>query len=400
MRFELATAGRVIFGAGTIREVAPAAREFGRRALLVTGRAAERASSLAAALAASGVEPFYFRAEAEPSVELIRAGVEQARGQQCDLVIGFGGGSAIDTAKAIAALLANGGEILDYLELIGGGKPLNVASAPFIAVPTTAGTGAEVTRNAVLVAPKHRAKVSLRSPRMLARLAVVDPDLTVGLPARQTAESGLDALAQLIEPFVSAKANPLTDGFCLQGLPLAARALGRAFRNGRDKEARQDMALAALLGGLALANAGLGVVHGLAGPIGGIVHAPHGALVAALLSYGMAANVRALRLRAPRHEALRRYTTIAQIFTGNTGASAEDGVDWVYKLCQELNVRPLAAHGVRTEDAVETVEITTRASSMKANPIGLTGDELRGVLERALGSAVQTGESSHRDRPG
>src|SRR5579875_706272 len=266
MRFELATAGRVIFGGGTVREVAPAARELGHRALLVTGRSAERASPLTADLNAAGVECFRFEIEKEPSVELVRRGAEHARSEHCDLVIGFGGGSAIDAAKAIAALVANGGEIFDYLEVIGGGKPLRLPSVPFIAVPTTAGTGAEVTRNAVLASPEHRLKVSLRSPRMLARLAVVDPDLTRGLPPRQTAETGLDALTQLIEPFVCAQANPITDGFCLQGLPLVARALRRAYRDGRDAEARQDMSLAALFGGLAVATSGLGVVHGLAGP--------------------------------------------------------------------------------------------------------------------------------------
>ncbi len=385
MRFELATAGRVIFGPGTVREVAPAAREFGRRALLVTGRSVVRAAPLASALSAAGVECFRFGIETEPTVESVRLGAELACREQCAMVIGFGGGSAIDAAKAIAALVANGGEILDYLEVIGGGKPLSVPSVPFIAVPTTAGTGAEVTRNAVLASPEHRVKASLRSPRMLARLAVVDPELTWDLPARQTAESGLDALAQLIEPYVCTRATPVTDGFCLQGLPLAARALRRAYQDGRDAEARHAMSLAALLGGLALANSGLGVVHGFAGPIGGMFYAPHGALVAALLPHGMEVNVRALRTRAPHGDVLRRYATVAQILTGNPVARPEEGVEWVRKLCRELNVQPLAAHGIRAEDAPEIAEKASRASSMKGNPIELTGDELLEVLNRALG---------------
>src|SRR5487761_1375883 len=387
MRFELATAGRVIFGAGAVREVAPAARGFGSRALLVTGRSAERASPLVVALNAAGVECIRLGVEIEPTVESVRLGAEQARREQCGLVIGLGGGSAIDAAKAIAALVANGGELLDYLEAIGGGKPLRFPSAPFIAIPTT-GTGAEVTRNAVLASPEHRLKVSLRSPLMLARLAMVDPELTWDLPARQTAESGLDALAQLIEPFVSVLANPVTDGFCLQGLPLAARALRRAYREGRDAEARQDMSLAALLGGLALANAGLGVVHGFAGPIGGMFPAAHGALVAALLPHGMAVNVRALKARAPRSDALRRYAKVAQILTGNFQAEPEDGVGCVRELCQELSVQPLAAHGVCAEDAAEIVKKASGANSMKGNPIALTSSELREVLDRALATTA------------
>ena len=219
---------------------------------------------------------------------LVRQGVELARREQCDLVIAFGGGSAIDAGKAIAALLANGGELTDYLEVIGKGQPLRHPSVPFIAVPTTAGTGSEVTRNAVLASAEHQVKVSMRSPLMLPRLAVVDPELTLELPPAVTASTGLDALTQLIEPYVSIRANPLTDGFCLEGLRRVSRSLRRAYHAGRDITAREDMSLASLLGGLALANAGLGVVHGFAAPVGGMFHAPHGAICAALLPHGMA----------------------------------------------------------------------------------------------------------------
>jgi alcohol dehydrogenase class IV len=310
--------------------------------------------------------------------------VELARREHCDLVIAFGGGSAIDAGKAIAALLTNGGELSDYLEVIGNGQPLQDPSVPFIAVPTTAGTGSEVTRNAVLASAEHRVKVSLRSPLMLPRLAVVDPELTLDLPPALTASTGLDALTQLIEPYVSSRANPLTDGFCLEGLRRVSRSLRRAYHDGRDLVAREFMSLASLLGGLALANAGLGVVHGFAAPVGGMFDAPHGAVCAALLPYGMAINIRACRARAPEGEALHRYETVARLLTGKPDALAEEGVDWVRQLCQELQIPPLSSYGIQERDVATLVEKASKASSTKGNPITLTLDELREVLSRAL----------------
>lgn len=384
MRFEFATATRILFGPGTEREVVPAAREMGRRALVVTGRSAERGAALATGLEAAGVACSRFAVAGEPTLEVVRQGVELARREQCDLVIGFGGGSAIDAAKAIAALLTNTADLMDYLEVIGKGKSLSVPSAPFIAVPTTAGTGAEVTRNAVLASPEHRVKVSLRSPQMLARLAVVDPELTFDLPPAITAYTGLDALTQVIEPYVSNRTNPLTDGFCGEGIRRVSRSLRRAYHHGHDAGARTDMSLASLLGGLALANAGLGVVHGFAAPLGGMYPAPHGAVCAALLPHAMEANIRALRARGPESESLRRYEEVARLLTGKPGAAAEDGVEWVREICQELSIPPLSSYGIREPDVPLLVEKASQASSMKANPIVLTQEELREVLTRAL----------------
>src|SRR5207247_3681173 len=285
MRFEFATATRIIFGAGALRGVGLVAKEFGDRALVVTGKGVDRARPLLALLEASGISSASFSISGEPIIDLVVRGARFARAEKCGLVIGFGGGSAIDAAKAIAALLTNEGDVFDYLEVIGGGKPLARGSAPFMAIPTTAGTGAEVTRNAVLASPGHRLKVSLRSPLLLAKVALVDPELTYDLPPELTATTGLDALTQLIEPYVSCRANPLTDAICVEGIRRAARSLRRAFDNGADKSARLDMAIAGLFGGLALANAGLGAVHGFAASIGGMFSAPHGAVCAALLAH-------------------------------------------------------------------------------------------------------------------
>ena len=290
MRFEFATATRIIFGPGTVAEVAPAARAMGSRALLVTGRSPRLA----------GLEGVPFPVTGEPTVDAVREGVRLLRAERCDLVISVGGGSAIDAGKAIAILTTNSGEPLDYLEVVGRGQAIQQASLPFIAVPTTAGSGTEVTRNAVLVSAEHKQKASLRSPLMLPRLAVVDPELTYELPPPLTAATGLDALTQLIEPFVSVRSNPMTDAFCVDGMRRAARSLSRAFTDGHDAEARLDMSLASLFGGLALANAGLGAVHGFAASIGGAFAAPHGAVCAALLPHVMEANLRAMRFRAPR----------------------------------------------------------------------------------------------------
>lgn len=357
---------------------------MGKRALLATGRSPERAATLMADLKAADVAYVPLAVDGEPTVSQVRHGVQLARAEQCDLVISMGGGSAIDAGKAIAALLANGGDPLDYIEVIGKDRSLRVPSVPFIAVPTTAGPGTEVTRNAVLASTEHKVKASLRSPLMLARLAVVDPELSVRLPPAVTAATGLDALTQVIEPYVSNRANPMTDVFCLEGMRRVARALVRACNDGGDAEARADMSFAALLGGLSLANAGLGAVHGFAAPVGGMFDAPHGAVCAALLAHVMEANIRALRARAPGGEALRRYETVAQILTGRPDARAEDGVEWVGRLCRTLGIPPLGAYGIGREGVPVLVENATNASSMKTNPIALTPDELLELLTRAL----------------
>jgi alcohol dehydrogenase class IV len=384
MRFEFATATRIIFGAGTLRDIGPLARESGRRALVVTGRNSRRAEPLLARLHESEVTAVTFPVSAEPDIETIRAGTALAKREQSELVIGFGGGSAIDAAKAIAAMLANDGELLDYLEIVGHGKALTRPSAPLIAIPTTAGTGAEVTRNAVLASPEHRVKVSLRSPLMLPRLALVDPELAYDLPPEITAYTGLDALTQLIEPYVCARANPMTDALCVEGLRRAARSLRRAFANGGDVSAREDLAVASLFGGMALANAGLGAVHGFAGPIGGMFSASHGALCAALLPHVMETNLRALRQREPVSEVLRRYDEVARLLTGTPQAKADDGVEWVRALAIDLRIPSLARYGLGPEHTTELVEKSAKASSMKANPIVLTAAELAATLEAAL----------------
>ncbi len=384
MQFEFATATRIIFGAGKLDETGPIARALGRRALIVTGRTPERAARLQEILKAAGIETCLFTVAGEPEIRTVEAGVAAAQENRCDLIISLGGGSAIDTGKAIAAMLRNDGSLLDYLEVIGQGKTLAKPSAPFIAIPTTAGTGSEVTRNAVLGSPEHRVKASLRSPHMLPRVAIVDPELSYDLPPAVTASTGLDALTQLIEPYVSSRANPMTDGLCVEGMRRAARSLRRAYERPGDKAAREDMCLASLFGGLALANAGLGAVHGFAGPIGGMFAAPHGAICAALLPHVMETNISALEQRQPGSEPSRRYGEVGRLLTGSATATANDGIAWVQALVSALNVPKLRTCGIGSPDIPVLVEKASHASSMKANPLVLTPSELTRTLEAAL----------------
>jgi alcohol dehydrogenase class IV len=383
-QFEFATATRIVFGAGMLREAGVIAKEFGKRALVVTGRDARRAERLVAGLKSAGVSAATFSVTGEPELATVEQGTAFAKKENCDFVIGFGGGSVIDAGKAITAMLTNDGALLDYLEIIGRGRALTKPSAPFVAIPTTAGTGSEVTRNAVLASPEHKVKVSLRNPLMLAKVALVDPELTYDLPPALTASTGLDALTQLIEPYVCLRANPMTDGLCVEGIRRVARSLREAVINGQNQSAREDMAVASLFGGLALANAGLGAVHGFAGPIGGSFPAPHGAVCAALLPHVMAANLRALCGREPQSLALRRYDRVASLLTGNPNATADAGVNWVRKLVSILAIPPLGTYGICNEHVAGLVKKSAQASSMKANPIVLTPGELADTLQQAL----------------
>lgn len=384
MHFEFATATRIVLGPGTLAEIEQLAPAFGRHAFVVTGRDPARAGRLLDLLARARVAVTTQPIAREPTTDDITRSVGVARDARCDFVIGFGGGSALDAAKAIAGLLTNGGDLLDYLEVIGRAQPLARPGAPCIAIPTTAGTGSEVTRNSVLASPAHRLKVSLRSPHLLPQLALIDPELTHDLPPAVTASTGLDALTQLIEPYVCIRANPLTDGLCAEGLRRAARSLRTAVETGRQPAAREDMAIASLFGGLALANAGLGAVHGFASPIGGMFSAPHGAICAALLPHVTAANLTALRVRAPNSPALARYDEVARLLTGRPTATAGDAVPWLRDLVTALHIPALSTYGIARADFPAIVAAAAHASSMKANPIPLTPPELTAILDQAL----------------
>ncbi len=378
--FEFSAPQRVVFGARTALESLPEIRSWSDRILLVTGSDVSRAGWLLEGLDALGATIAIHSQHGEPTVDDCRETVRIARAFKAGAVVGLGGGSAVDLAKATAALAPHTDSPEDHLEVVGKGLPLPGAGLPCAAIPTTAGTGAEATRNAVLSADD--VKVSLRGPSLLPRLAVVDPLLTVGLSRQQTGWSGLDALTQLVEPLTSRFSNPVTDGFCREGIPLSARALPVVLHDGDGVEARTDLALASLLSGMALANSRLGVVHGLAAPVGGLVAAPHGAVCARLLPICWKANVAALR-RA-NHPALARYREAARLLTGKESATQEDGLATILELSEMVQAPGLSHWGLAERDIPGLCERASKASSMKGNPVDLSLQELSEILLEAL----------------
>ena len=379
--FEFATAGRIIAGAGRAAGLPGVLAGLGSRVLVCTGADPARHAGLLAGLS---LPASVFPVPGEPTIDLARAAVRAAREHRADVVAAVGGGSVIDTAKAVAMLLGNGGDPLDYLEVIGAGRKITEPAAPCVAVPTTAGTGAEATANAVLASPGDRVKASLRSPLMIPRVALVDPELTISCPPHVTAASGLDALTQCLEPFVSPRATPLTDGLAREGLRRAAAGLRPAFADGTDLAARADMAMCSLLGGMALANAKLGAVHGLAGVTGGTADVPHGIACAALLAPVIEANVRALRAADPGGPALARYAEAAQLLTGQPAAAIEDGLAWIRATVRQLGVPGLGRYGIGPAEAGGIAARAAASSSMQGNPVSLTPGDLRAIVLQSI----------------
>jgi len=383
LRFEFSTATRIIFGEGTIRKAAPIADSFGKTALVVTGHNQERVERLLDSLKGQGIDCHLFSITSEPTIEMIQKGSTEAKRAECDMVIAMGGGSVVDGGKAIAAYLTNPGNIYDYLEVVGKGNALINVPATFIAIPTTAGTGAEVTANAVLQSVVHGVKISLRSSMLLPKVAIVDPLLSLSMPPDLTAATGMDALTQLIEAFISPMGNPMTDTLCREGIQRVAHSIITAFKKGDHIKSRSDMALAALFSGVALANAKLGAVHGIAGPLGGMIKIPHGVICARLLPLVMNANLKALSERRPDAIALDRLKEIAILLTGNKKASAKEGIVWLENICRQMDIPKLSQFGVTQDLISELVPKAQKASSMKGNPIKLTIRELTELIKSA-----------------
>ena len=387
--FTFATAGRIVFGVGTVAQLPQLVAGLGERPFVCTGGRPERHAAAIGSLPDAAV----FAIPSEPTMELVREAAEAARAHRAGVVVGLGGGAALDAAKVVAALVANGGDPLDYAEVIGRGLPLTARSLPVIAVPTTSGTGSEVTANGVVTSTEHRVKVSLRSPSMLPAVALVDPELTLACPPAVTAHAGLDALVQCIEPYVSPFATPLTDGFCREGIARAGRGLRRAYADGSDLAARTDMSLCSLLSGLALANGKLGAAHGLAGPLGGFLGAPHGAITAAVMVPVSRANIDALSAEpgtipepvggsATSWDPLARYAEVGELLTGER--SAEAYLAWFAETVALLGVGGLASLGLGEADIPEIAEAASRASSTKGNPVRLPVATFEQIVRAAL----------------
>lgn len=384
MTFEFATATRILFGCGTARQLPGLTRELGKKVLVVTGRDPARMMPLLSPLEAAGLQVTTLPTATEPTVDDVRRGAASALSCGAEVIIGLGGGSAVDAGKAIAAMARQPRDLLHYLEVIGQGNPLDEPPLPFIAVPTTAGTGAEVTRNAVLASPDHGVKASLRHPSMLPNVALVDPELARDCPPAITAASGMDALTQCLEAYVSCRAQPMTDALCLEGVRRAVRSLEKTVTDGQDLAAREDMALAALFSGMALANAGLGAVHGFAAPIGGSFKAAHGAVCAALLAPVWEANWAAI-LQTGAPETRAKFEAASRLLLqGDTTATPEQAVTFLKALAQRLKIPGLASHGIRETDLEDLAQKAAQASSMKGNPVPLGHASLLAILRAAL----------------
>ena len=376
MQFQF-NSGQILFGEGRARELPDLVDTIGDRPFVITGSHSERHKEIVA-----WVQGAVYALKGEPSIENLNEALEHAKGYQADCVVGIGGGSAIDLAKAVAAMLRNKGDVLDYLEVIGKGQPLERNAFPTIAIPTTSGTGAEVTKNAVLYSEEHKVKVSLRHNSMVPSIALVDPELTYGLPPNITASTGLDALTQLIEVFLTKKANPLTDGLVREALPAGAKALKVACEYGDNVNARRDMCLASLFSGMGLANSGLGAVHGFAGALGGMVSIPHGTACAILLPHCLEANVRTAQ-QSGELGLISRFTKLAEMILGPAG-DVSSLVRWASDMVSELSIGKLSDFGFQESQIPELVEKAQKASSMRGNRLPLPDEILTAILQQAL----------------
>lgn len=383
INFDFATATRIVFGNHSAEKLPEIISSMGNNILLVTGKNTDRAEKILTQIRRRDCKIEIYSVESEPTTNIIDEGINLARVAGCNLVVGLGGGSVIDSAKAIAAMVPNKGELLDYLEVIGQGKALVDEPLPCIAVPTTSGTGAEVTKNSVIKSPEHNVKVSLRSNKMYPNVALVDPVLTLSMPPELTASTGVDALTHLLETFVSNQSNFFVDLFCKEGMERISNSLETAFKNGNDLEARENMSMASMLGGMALANVKLGAVHGFAGPMGGMFPVAHGAICACLLPAVMETNIGVIKQKNLKEE-LKKYDLLARILTGDKIAKAEDGISWVQDLIADLKIPPLSNFGLSKKDFPELVEKAKKASSMKGNPVLLNESELMTILEKSL----------------
>lgn len=374
--FGFASAARIRFGRGVIAEAPEAIANRGRRVFLVQGKSGRFSDLLIAPLMAQGVQIVPFTCDKEPDLPLLETAVAAAQTAGVDCVAALGGGAVIDLGKAVAALAPSASSAMDHLEVVGKGLPLAAAPLPFIAMPTTAGTGAEVTKNAVISVPEHARKVSLRDDRMLADLALVDPALTDNTPKTVTLASGLDAVTQVIEPYLCSRANPLVDALCCEAIPRGLTAL-RVLMDREDPAARDDLAFTSLCGGLALANAGLGAVHGLAGVIGGIApNAPHGAVCGALLPHVLTAN-RAATTDLP--EVQDRMDQVTDWIAGSLTQRQCSLADWI----THHGLPRLSDMGVASEDHPRIAQDAAASSSMKANPVTLPANTLEQILANA-----------------
>lgn len=376
--FSLLPPTEIVFGRGHIGQLNERAATLGARALVVHGRNPDRLAGVFESLKDIDVAQTLSVAK-EPELSTLTAAIAQGKSLGVDLVIGIGGGSVMDSAKVLAAMLPSQSELMNHLEVVGDGLPLSARRLPLILVPTTSGTGAEVTRNAVIDIPDAKRKVSLRDKQLLPDLALVDPALTDCCPRSVTLHSGLDAVTQVIEPYLSSRANLFTDLLCREAIPKGLRALEQLMHE-ESEEARDALAQVSLFGGLALANSGLGVVHGIAGPLGGLCGAPHGAICGALLPAGIAANRDAVESAEHKARIDQVIGWIAEVFDTSRAEALPRFRQWIV----ESGLPGLAAIGVKEEQIQAAAQAAASSSSMKANPVVLPSATIERIMRRSF----------------
>lgn len=378
--FQFMTSTRIIFGEGALQSSLSVMNQFGYSVLLVTGQNMQRSSPIINYLQQHNMRYQHIAISGEPNITMIEESALGGRKFQPDMVVAMGGGSVIDMGKALAAIIPNQGDVYDYVEVVGRNVPLKTKPLPFIAIPTTASTGSEVTRNAVLRSGQDQVKVSLRSPDMLADVAIVDPTLTYGTDRYTSGRGAMDAFTHLMEAYVCGEPNPITDMICEEGL----RRLSRSVISGcleDDFDARSDLSFAAMLGGMAITNAKLGAAHGLAAALGGKLDAPHSVITARLAPHVMMENIRVAK-EADREDVLNRYTQIAKILTGRSNAHRNDGVLWVNMMLEKLALPNLSDFGVCMTSFDLVAEDAMKSVAIKGNPLPLTKERLMYVLEQ------------------
>ncbi|MFX1284988.1 MAG: iron-containing alcohol dehydrogenase [Promethearchaeota archaeon] len=388
MEFEFLPTPRIFFGPKQFHNIGTLVKEFGARLFVVASGSAlnspETRETFTVSIVKQEIRFETYLIRGEPTIETIDLGVQKAKEFKADCFLAIGGGSTIDACKAIAGLYTNGGSARDYMEVIGKGATIIKPPLPIIAVPTTAGTGSEVTKNAVILAEQEEFKASIRSPFLIPKIAIVDPRLMLTVPQSVTATCGMDALTQLIEAYTSNKSQPLTDSWALLGIKKASKFLLTCYRNGQSLEARENMALASLLSGICLANAGLGAVHGFASPMGGL-KIPHGVICAALLAPTIEANIKQLTMMDPKNKTLVKYAKLGEIVSEKTYPSITDAhdalVDYLKSLTKELNVPTLSEFSLTDSIVQIIVEKAKKSSSMGYNPIELKKEVLIDILQ-------------------
>jgi len=390
LKFDFLNTPQIIFGKGRFQEIGDLLANYGKKILVVGSESAFSEIKVQFESIVSKMKMSYELSiiKGEPDIQQIDSGVELGIKQKADVVMGIGGGSAVDAGKAIAGLITNGGSAKDYMEVIGKGSVIKKQPKPYVAIPTTAGTGSEVTKNAVVLSKEDGLKASIRSPLLIPKVALIDPELMVNVSPEVTAYCGLDALTQLLESYTSIKSQPITDSLAILGIRRITKSLIYVYENGDDVSSREDIAFAALLSGICLANAGLGAVHGFASPIGGMLGIPHGVVCGALLAPVIEENIRQMVAEIPFNETLAKYATLGELLVDlvfeDIREAADRVIEYTEQISRILKIPKLSKYGLSEKYFDKIIEKAKKSSSMRYNPVKLSDEALHRILLKSV----------------